>query len=437
MFMAAPGACFRKALSAPGLIRKLRQTFSQVPDKRRAGSVQYSMPDTLMAAFAMFNLKYPSILRFDTEAHADVRLIHNLKSLFGLNKVPSDSQMRDIIDPVKPEALRPCFEALHYELQRGKVLEDFTVFDEHYLLAIDGTGQFASNKVSCPHCCVKKRSNGKTEYYHQILAAVMVYPTQKTVMPIAYEPITKHDGDNKNNCERNAAKRLLAYLADAFAHRRFIVTEDALASNGPHAELLNELGMQFILGVKPDGNEKLFDEVYRRQRDQTLVEWQSEVAADGSCHGYRFTNELALNDSHPDLMVNYLECWEMDKKGSEKIFSWFTSFPITSDNALELARAGRTRWLVENETFNVLKNQGYEFERNYGHGKQYLSSTLAGLLMLAFLVDQIQEQAYRVFQQARKSRGTKKTLWMQMRVMMTTLPNTGLEDIHGTAHRSG
>ena len=51
----------------------------------------------------------------------------------------------------------------------------------------------------------------------------------------------------------------------------------------------------------------------------------------------------------------------------------------------------RTRWRVENEAFNTLKNQGYEFERNYGHGKQFLSSTLAGLMMLAFLVDQIQE----------------------------------------------
>ena len=68
----------------------------------------------------------------------------------------------------------------------------------------------------------------------------------------------------------------------------------------------------------------------------------------------------------------------------------------------------------------MLKNQGYEFEHNYGHGKQYLASTLAVMMMLAFLVDQIQEHSCRVFQQARKSRGTKKTLWMQMRAMMTT-----------------
>jgi hypothetical protein len=424
--MAAPAARFRQTLSAPGLIQKLRDSFSQVQDKRRANSVHHSMPDALMAAFAMFNLKYSSMLRFDTEAHADPRLIHNLKSLFGLNKVPCDTQMRQILDPVKPEALRPCFEALHHELQRGKVLEDFTVLGAYYLLAIDGTGQFASNKISCPHCCVKNRSNGTKEFYHQILAAVMVHPELKTVMPIAFEPITKRDGANKNDCERNAAKRLLTYLADAFGQRPFLIVEDALASNGPHVELLYKLGMDFILGVKPNGNAKLFEQVFQRQCDKTLVEWSSEVALDGSCHGYRFTNALSLNESHPELMVNYLGYWSLDKRdkdgneGNQHTFSWVTSLEVTIENVRDIARAGRTRWRVENETFNVLKNQGYEFEHNYGHGEQFLSSTLAGLMMLAFLVDQIQEHSCRVFQQARKSRGTKKTLWMQMRFMMST-----------------
>lgn len=424
--MAAPTARFRQSLSAPGLIRKLRDSFSQVQDKRRAKSVLHPLPDALMAAFAMFNLKYPSMLRFDTEAHADPRLIHNLKSLFGLNEVPGDTQMRTILDPIKPEALRPCFEALHQELQRGKVLEDFIVMDKYYLLAIDGTGQFASNKISCPHCCVKNHSNGTKEFYHQILAAVMVHPDQKSVLPLAVESITKRDGDNKNDCERNASKRLLSYLAEAFRQRQFLIVEDALGSNGPHIEQLHKHGMDFILGVKPDGNAKLFEQVTRRQCDRTLVEWNSEIAVDGSCHGFRFANGLSLNDSHPDLIVNYVEYWEIDKKGKDgtegkqHIFTWATSLEVSLENVQAIGRAGRTRWRVENETFNVLKNQGYEFEHNYGHGKQYLSSTLAVLMMLSFLVDQIQEHSCRVFQQARKSRGTKKTLWMQMRVMMTT-----------------
>ena len=121
--MAAPAARLRSRLSAPGLIGTLRESFGSVPDARRQGSVTHSMSDALGAAFAMFHLKFGSMLEFDTEAHADPRLIHNLKSLYRQGTVPSDTQMREILDEVPPEALRPAFEALHRDLQRGKALE--------------------------------------------------------------------------------------------------------------------------------------------------------------------------------------------------------------------------------------------------------------------------------------------------------------------------
>lgn len=389
-------------------------------DTRRAGSVRHSLCDTLSAAFAMFHLKYPSMLRFDTEAHADPRLIHNLKSLYGIDRVASDTQMRQILDAVPPEALRPAFETLHTQLQRGKALEPFALFEGRYLLAVDGTGQYASTRISCPHCCVKRHQKSDTEFYHQSLAAVLVHPDIKGIgLPMALEPITRADGQNKNECERVVAKRLLGYIAEAYPQRQFIVIEDALASNGPHVALLNELGMDFILGVKEAGNSALFEQVAKRQGKGGLVEWQSTPAAHGSCYGYRFGNAIGLNKSHPELSVNYLEWWQSDKEGRETIFSWVTSLPINTGNVEQIARAARARWRVENECFNTLKNQGYEFEHNYGHGKQYLSSTLAALMMLAFLVDQIQEHCCRVYAQVRQQCGTKKTLWMKMRALMT------------------
>jgi len=352
--------------------------------------------------------------------------------------------MREILDTVDPVELRPAFEAMQGELQRGKALESFTVLEGRYLLAVDGTGQFASTAISCPHCCVKKASKKKTsrkadtetstpdddgvQFYHQSLAAALVHPDVKGVaLPVGLEPITRADGATKNDCERNAAKRLLPYIAEAYPRRRFCVVEDALASNGPHVELLGELGMDYILGVKPAGNGALFAEVHRRQSAGELVEWESEEAADGSVSGYRFTHSVTLNASHEHLQVDYLEWWEIDKKGKQTSFTWVTNLTITIENVFEIMRAARARWRIENETFNTLKNQGYEFEHNFGHGKRHLSSTLAALMMLAFLVDQIQEHACRVFKEARTTRRTKATLWLQMRAMMTTWRMTGWE----------
>jgi hypothetical protein len=422
--MTSSTSALRKHLSAPGIIRTLRQTFSTVPDKRRARSVEHTLTDTLCAALALFQFKFPSLLQFDHACQTKDARFANLRRLYGLNTVASDTQMRSILDEVAPSELRPSFRALHSSAQRGKVLEDFTVLGGRHLLAIDGTGLFSSTKISCPQCGVKKRKSGHTEFYHQLLVAAIVHPEQRTVLPLDFEPIVKADGTTKNDCERNAAKRLLHSIHAQYPQRRFLVLEDALAANGPHIQALTEHELDYIIGIKPDGNAYLFEQMLERFDTQSCTEWE-ETLADGSVCGYRFANELALNHTYPDLQVNMLEYWIVDKKGKLTNYSWVTNLPIEAQNVLEIAQAARSRWRIENEVFNTLKNQGYELEHNYGHGKQYLSSTLAGLMLLAFLSDQLQGHACRLYKAARTYAATQKSMWELMRslLQMIQVPN--------------
>jgi hypothetical protein len=80
-------------------------------------------------------------------------------------------------------------------------------------------------------------------------------------------------------------------------------------------------------------------------------------------------------------------------------------------------RGGRARWKVENELFNSIKNSGYNFEHNYGHGKKNLTTVLALLMMLAFLIDQIQAVSCSIFKALKKVVGSSKQLWTVMRVL--------------------
>ena len=73
---------------------------------------------------------------------------------------------------------------------------------------------------------------------------------------------------------------------------------------------------------------------------------------------------------------------------------------ITVENIGKLAIGGRTRWHIENETINTLKNQGYQFEHNFGHGYKNLTTVFSMLMMLAFMIDQIQELCHELFKQA-------------------------------------
>ena len=404
-----------------GLLATVRTSFDTVPDTRRAENVRFTMSDTLSSALAMFSLKYSSLLHFDTDMRADAGTVrHNLKTLFGVAQAPCDTQMRKILDPVDPSRLRPAFRALHSSLQRGNVLKKFTWSDDKYLLSMDGSGLFASSKVCCQHCCVKKRKGGD-EFYHQLLAAAMVHPDLKRALPLDFEPITRRDGNTKNDCERNAGKRLLNSIRQQYPDRQFVVLEDALAANGPHIQELKRHKLDFIIGAKPGSNAALFDEVCERlNRSECIESAPDDLNRKGFSCGFRFTNDIALNDSHPDLRVNFLEYWEFDKKGKQTIFAWVTNLPINADNAYDIARAGRTRWKVENELFNVIKNKGYNLEHSYGHGKQFLCSTLGGLMLLAFLIDEIQELSCRLFQAAKGAYHARTVLWERLRTLFFT-----------------
>jgi hypothetical protein len=401
----------RKKLSAPGLVQTARSAFEKVPDHRSPGCT-YSMPDALMSGLAIFGLKFPSLLNFDQNRNEPV-IRHNLESLYGVKQAPCDTQLRSILDPVDPAHLRRAFRDIHRDLQRGKALEAYRFMGDYYLVSIDGTGQFSSGSIHCDDCCVKNHKNGDTSYYHQLLGAVLVHPDLSTVLPLAPEPITHQDGNTKNDCERNASKRLLAALREEHPYAKFIILEDGLASNGPHLKLLKKLKIHFITEVKPGDHEALFATVQEKLVANECEELE-KIDEHGVIRGFRFVNDIPLNKAHPDLLVNFLEFWEIDGD-KEKLFSWCTDLKLDKENVTDVTKGGRTRWKVENETFNTLKNLGYHFEHNYGHGEQHLSSVFAFLMMLAFLIDQIQELCCGLFDKARHRLRSRITFWERVR----------------------
>ena len=401
----------RKDLSADTLFRLLHSLFSSVPDLR-AGEVEFRLDEVLMSAFAMFSLKDPSLLAFD---HRRRNPTDNFRTIYGIHHVPSDTQMRAILDPVDPAGLRAPFLEIFRCLQRGKMLERFVYLDGYYLLSLDGTGYFSSAKIHCPSCLEKHHRNGNITYSHQLLGATLVHPDLKEVIPLAPEPIIQQDGQTKNDCERNATRRWLKQFREEHPHLRVIVVEDALSANSPHLKDLAEARVRYIIGVKPGDHTFLFEHLRGldeagQMRVLTLVD-----PVTGILHHFRFCNSAPLNESNPDVLVNVLEYWEVHPDKTVQHFSWITDFTLDANNVRAIMRGGRARWKIENETFNTLKNQGYNLEHNYGHGEQNLSVVLALLMMLAFLVDQVQQLCCPLFQAAWHKMKTKCHLWEEIR----------------------
>ena len=414
----------RKYLSADSLFKMIREQFKQISDSRK-GNTTISLCDALMSAFAMFSLKDPSLLAFDERRKEED---HNLKNIFGIEQIPCDSQMREIIDNIPNESIRPAFLANFRRLQRGKALEPMVFMEGCYLLALDGTGYFSSEKLHSKACMVKvSKKSGKTSYYIQTLGACLVHPDYKEVIPLCPEIIQKQDGATKNDCERNAAKRFFGKFRKDHPHLKVIVIEDGLSSNAPHIEDIKANNAHFILGVKPGDHEFLFKYIDRAVEEGKAVEFSFMDEKNPLMeHYFRFVNDVPLNGSNQDLLVNFLEYWQTERD-DVTYFSWVTDFTITVENAYQLMRGARTRWKIENETFNTLKNQGYHFEHNYGLGHKYLSTNFILLMMLAFLVDQTQQLCCTLFQSVWKKLGSKRSLWEQMRGMFRNFKLESME----------
>ena len=186
---------------------------------------------------------------------------------------------------------------------------------------------FSSNKIHCKNCCQKNHRNGTTTYHHNNLVAVMVAPDLSPVIPIDMEPMVKQDGEKKNDCELNATQRLLPRIRRQHPHLKIIVVEDCLYGKGPHIEQLRELGMNYIIGVRPEDHKFLFDWVNYAEKEEYEYKDKS-----GAVHIYKYVNQVPLNDKRSELKVNFLEYWEI-KGGRKKHFTWITSIKFHNQTA--------------------------------------------------------------------------------------------------------
>jgi hypothetical protein len=242
--MAKGRPTLRQRLAADALLSKLRSGFADIAE-HRSGDVNISLRDALRSAFALFSLTAPSLLAFDKE-----RTEGNWPRVYGIERVPCDTAMRELLDPVDPESLRPAFKQVLRQLQRGQVLEELVWVEGHYLLALDGTGYFPSHQIHCESCREKHQRTGTVTYSHQMVGAALIPPDQRDVIALMPEPIIQQDGTNKNEGERNAATRFLTKFRQDHPHLQVMVTADRRSSHAPHIEMWQAHDVHYMLGVK-------------------------------------------------------------------------------------------------------------------------------------------------------------------------------------------
>jgi len=382
-----------KHLKFDSLVDYFSRFCKEMPDLRL--NPKYLMQEVTMSAFAMFMFKDQSMLKFQEELQEEERR-NNLSQLFHIENIPKENQIRNVLDAVSPEIFERIFNEYFRRLQRGKHIEKYRVLDGHYTLALDATQYFTSDKIKCKHCLTKTDKEGKKRYYHSILQGALITPNLKIVLPFPPEEIRNEDGTKKQDCELNAAKRLIPKIRKAHPKLKFLVNVDGLYGNNPFLNLLEENRMNFISVVKKGSQKFLFEWI--QANDENKLNSTHEIIETKKFkksiitekHQYKWCNNVPLNGIMKKD-INYFEYTFINKKGKKGFHStWITNLEITEENIEELVKVARSRWKIENENFNILKNHGYHLEHNFGHGKENLSMVLFTLNLLAFFTHEIQ-----------------------------------------------
>jgi len=410
---------------------KARKLFLGIKDNR-ASNATYQLSDIFMSGLAMFSLKYSSLLDFDQQTPMERE---NLQHVFAIEKVCSDTHLRKTLDDHPPDTIRTFFADRFEDLQATGLLAEYEykIGGAKYLItSVDGVQHFSSKRVNCKCCLDKKHRDGSLTYHHNMLCGALVHPDKREVFLMDCEPIQRQDGRKKNDCELNAAKRLFARMGSDYGayatDYNFLVVEDALYANVPHLRQLTDLNYSYIINVKPDSHKSLFAYIEgKRQRKQTKI---STFSKDGITHRFEWVNNTPLNNSDGELRVNFLHYTQTDKKGKKTTFTWVTNIKLNVNRVWSIMKVARSRWKIENETFNTLKNLGYHFEHNYGHGKDHLSTTLAHLMLMAFYIDQFVQACSRVFQQVERMFKTKKRVWSMIISIFQTTPCTSMDFVY-------
>jgi hypothetical protein len=342
---------------------------------------------------------------------------NNMGTICGVKKIPSDTQIRTLVDQIEPGTFGGIFNEILHIADEHKVLDSYRVLDGGVLIALDGVWYHSSQKIHCKRC-LHKSKDGVTTYYHTILAGTIVKPGETTVLPVMGEMIGNEDGEEKQDCERNAAKRWLRTHSEEYKWLKPTLLGDDLFSNYPICKEITEQGMSFIFTCKEESHPWLTETVKNSYlREKTLREWNGRHHV---VYRYRWLNGVEIRDNRETMAVNYVYM-EIEKEKEKKVTyknSWITNKEVTEENVEWIARCGRARWKIENEHNNVLKNQGYNLEHNFGHGKDHASEMFCLLNLLGFLYHGILGLADEEYQRARASVGRRTEFFNYVRAAL-------------------
>ncbi len=401
------------------LMSYLKAAIGTFPDIRSGDNCVYSIKDAALSAFSVFFMQSPSFLSHQKMMEQE-RGNNNVRTLFGSHNIPTDNSIRTLLDPVSPEYCYSVFSNIHDQLLSQEIKEKYRSINDTYLIALDGTWFHSSDNIHCEECSFKDHNDGRRTWYHHAITPVLVHPQSSHVLSVEPEFIIPQDGSEKQDCEINAAKRWLKGNGYKYSEMGVTLLGDDIYARNPFCTEARENGFHFLLTCKKTSHKALYQWVEDGEEGKDLFTMARKVwnGKERKTHIYRYFNDVPLRDTEDSMKVNWCELEIQNQSGKTTgRFAYVTDHDISAENVMEIVKAGRSRWKIENEHNKTLKTNGYNLEHNFGHGKKHLANLLVTLNILSFLFHTVLELYDASYRLLRKTVGARKIFFNDIRAL--------------------
>lgn len=401
------------------MMASLRAAMAKFPDYRHGKNIQYEVMDAASGAFSVFFTQCASFLEHQERMQQRYGL-SNAKTLFGMRAIPSDNQIRNLLDEASPTLLSPVFDECFTALEKSGHMDEYRVKlgknERDLLLALDGVQYFSSEAIQCDNCS-KKKKNGNIQYSHAMVTPTIVGVGKDKVISLAPEFIVPQDGEKKQDCEIKASKRWIEANGQKYTHFEITILGDDLYAHDPWCKKVVDQGFNFIFVCKPESHKTVYEWV------KGVTKEYVEDRFDGKKHliyTYNYVEGVPLTSEKDALLVNFVEVRVKERTTGKEVYhnAFITNHSLTTETLPIIIDSGRARWKIENENNNTLKTKGYHLEHNFGHGSKYLASILATMNLLAFLFHTMLEFMNDKYQLLRKVIKARKTFFNHIKILL-------------------
>ena len=369
------------------LIRVIKRFFpglwdalSQVRDPRNQSYITYSNC-TLMMTRILSAIFYISSMRKSSEELNSRIAIENVGAFCRqeLEELPYWETINDQLKRIDPDELSAVIPRMVFDLIRSRAFEDGRIRNRYWQIIIDATQIFSSQKPLDGNYTYRVHNKGKEneyiEYCYYVLEAKIVLRND-IIVSIMSEFIENTDVEyKKQDCERNAALRLLERLKKTFPRLPICISGDSLYAYDGFFQRCEEYGWRFLVRFK-EGSIPTMQQEFDALKD---LQKNKSKKADGE---YDFVTGIDYHGNH----INYVHF----AQNHGAIFNFLTNLPVTKKNVAETVFFGRRRWTIENQGFNAQKNHGYFIEHLFSRNCQAMKNHYY-LIQLAHMISQIME----------------------------------------------